>query len=189
PVGRESHSVRDSPVRHERSEERLETLPQKRARNYDQAGGGNSSTEPTRQRAAAVSDLESLPRPPSASGTQSRRQPSSQPTAKMSSEEVDRKRKELRAQLLKQQEEKHKQTSTAPSSEPAGKPESDAPLPRASGSRQGRRGSESAEGAASPPGRKGMGDRPGSSGGGRHGPKRGRGTEPRDWDDGKRHRK
>ncbi|KAJ2788644.1 hypothetical protein H4R21_006951 [Coemansia helicoidea] len=186
----------------------------------------------------------------------------------MSSEEVDRKRKELRAQLQRQQEEKQKQGRQGDGGEPAGRrdwggrgtpakhgsgkdspkpgdgasrepggrrgrhgggrspdpgaadhaqqpqpqqqkrpalstqpaqsgradrdprrsgrgsrraPEDSAPPLRGSGGQQGRRGSESADG-------KGAGDQPGGGGGGRRGPKRGRGTEPRDWDDGKRPR-
>ncbi|KAJ2454397.1 THO2 plays a role in transcriptional elongation [Coemansia sp. RSA 2336] len=172
------------------------------------------------------------------------------PASKMTSEDVDRKRKELRAQLLKQQEEKQKQAHHQPAEaaserrdrggrgaggsrqgqESTKQRESEAhggkrtrygdhpsaqaeqrrhgrgngdsgphtpqggrggryslsgdstPFSRNSGGRQGR---QDGGGKAQQSGRKGQDD----GGSARRGPKRGRGPESREWDDGKRHRR
>ncbi|KAJ2696466.1 THO complex subunit 2, partial [Coemansia spiralis] len=259
-VNREGHSVRGSPARYARSAERSDEHLSKRAHD-GQAGGNSSGAEAHRQRAAGGPEQE---RP--------KRQP--QPAVKLSSEEVDRKRKELRAQLQKQLEEKQKQSRPGDGSEPAGRRDrggrstpgkqgsgrdspkpGDAGPPREPGGRQGRHGGgrspdpgaadhalsqplpqlqkrpvpgpqaaqpsradreprRSGRGSRRPPesdlpplrgsggqqgsqqGRrsneladsKSASDPPGT-GGSRRGPKRGRGAEPRDWDDGKRPRK
>ncbi|KAJ2118765.1 THO2 plays a role in transcriptional elongation, partial [Coemansia sp. RSA 720] len=102
-VSREDRLRRDSPARNDRSDEQSGAHTPKRSR--DELPG-SSTLEPPRQRLATPSAVESRTKSPAEAG--------SMPAAKMSSEEVDRKRKELRAQLLKQQEKKKQEENIQP---------------------------------------------------------------------------
>ncbi|PIA14278.1 hypothetical protein COEREDRAFT_82803 [Coemansia reversa NRRL 1564] len=131
---RESRSQRVSPAGRGHNEVHLDPHTKKRPR--DELG--NKKPEAQRQRPAATSS----PRRRSASPAIPTLQLKAvvEPpltTAKLSNEEADRKRKELRAQLLKQQEEKQKQTRVAISN-PAEKRD------RASRGTSSRRGSQDA---------------------------------------------
>ncbi|KAJ2662150.1 hypothetical protein IW148_003038 [Coemansia sp. RSA 1199] len=85
-VSREDRLRRDSPAQNDHSDERSGAHTPKRSR--DELPG-NSTLEPPRQHLATSSAVESRTKSPAEAG--------SMPAAKMSSEEVDRKCKELRA--------------------------------------------------------------------------------------------
>ncbi|KAJ2674754.1 THO2 plays a role in transcriptional elongation [Coemansia sp. RSA 1085] len=224
-------------------------------RNRDRQRGAERPSTPVSKRPRVAGSGSGHTKPSAASGTHQESadlMPPAGPASKMTSEDVDRKRKELRAQLLKQQEEKQKQARHQPAEavperrdrggrgaggssrqsqestkqresethgskrtrygdHPGGQaeqrrhgrgngdsgshtpqggrggrysslPGDSTPFSRNSGGRQGRQDSG---GKAQQSGRKGQDD----GGGARRGPKRGRGSEPREWDDGKRHRR
>ncbi|KAJ2547121.1 THO2 plays a role in transcriptional elongation, partial [Coemansia sp. RSA 1933] len=115
---RESRSVRGSPsIQHSRNEGSSDKTPHKRLREVSLS---DSKLEPPRQRLATPSNVgrqqqqqqqQQHPRSPRDHDAQEKPPlpPSGAGPSKLSSEEVDRKRMELRAQLLKQQEEKQRQ--------------------------------------------------------------------------------
>ncbi|KAJ2757338.1 THO2 plays a role in transcriptional elongation [Coemansia pectinata] len=111
---RDSRSQRDSPVQLDREASHPEAHQQKRARDDSVS---DSKLEPPRQRPATSISMSNIREvSPAASGKPvgSALPPSvtlatKSLVTKPSSEDADRKRKELRAQLLKQQEEKQKQ--------------------------------------------------------------------------------
>ncbi|KAJ2317358.1 THO2 plays a role in transcriptional elongation, partial [Coemansia sp. RSA 2704] len=101
---------RESPAQNERGEERQGGHTPKRPR--DEAAG-SSRQEPPRQRLATPSTVESRANPQAVPRQQQQQQQSTPSASKPYSEEADRKRKALRAQLLKDQKEKQKQASPA----------------------------------------------------------------------------
>ncbi|KAJ2202672.1 hypothetical protein EV180_007587, partial [Coemansia sp. RSA 518] len=137
-VSREDRLRRDSPARNNRSEEHSGAHTPKRSR--EELPGahtpkrsreelpGSSTLEPPRQRLTTSSAVESRTKSPVEAG--------SMPAAKMSSEEVDRKRKELRAQLLKQQEKKKQEENIQPQLAPEAQSEHRDRSGRGTGGRQ-----------------------------------------------------
>ncbi|KAJ1897961.1 THO2 plays a role in transcriptional elongation [Kickxella alabastrina] len=107
---RESRSMRSSPTRHDREDMRSEA--HKRPRDDSIVDG---RLEPPRQRLATPASVGQSSGSPNMSELRiSSQSPASTQAAKLSNEEAERRRKELRAQLLKQQEEKQKSRSDRP---------------------------------------------------------------------------
>ncbi|KAJ2726703.1 THO2 plays a role in transcriptional elongation [Coemansia sp. Benny D115] len=104
---RENRSARDSPMRHDREETHSDSH-----RRHRDSSNVSDKPDSSRQRQPTPSSLAMQGKSPNISdlhiSSPSSTPATTQQTGKLSNEEADRKKKELRAQLLRQQEEKQK---------------------------------------------------------------------------------